>query len=146
MDIDFFFPSCVITLDCMVVIRVMEYGSMRPYNPIIDVLPYPSAASMGMRFPVPGYLNTSTRYLAQTLFRLDNFTPHIRLSFCSLQRADIALCPMPWLCFSNSSCHVLIDLMKKPVPGSEIWDSKYPMWLQPPRSGRLWRKILWLSQ
>ena len=126
-------------------IHVMEYSSMRLYSPIIGILPYPSAAFVGMQFPVPGYLNTSTRYLAQTLFKLDNFTPHICSSFCSLRHADIALCPMPWLCFSNSSCHVLIDLMKKPVPGLEIRDSKYPVWLQQPCSGRLWRKMLWLS-
>ena len=27
-----------------------------------------------------------------------------------------------------------------------MWDSRYPMWLLPPRGGRLWRKMLWLSR
>ena len=36
--------------------------------------------------------------------------------------------------------------MKKPESASVMWDSRYPMWLLPPRGGRLCRKILWLSR
>ena len=88
------------------------------------LLPYPSAASVGMQFPVPGYLNTLTKYSACTLLRVDNFTPYIPLSVCSLRCAEIALCPMPWLCFCNCTHHALNDLMKKPAPGSEMRDSR----------------------
>ena len=143
---DFFFPSFPTTPDCMVVIHAMEYSSTRPYNPIIGVLPYPSAVFVGMRFPVLGYLNTLTKYSAHTLYRVDNFMAYICSSVCSLRCAEIALCPMPWLCFCNSTCHALNDLMKKPALASEMWDSRYPLWLPLPRSGRLWRTMLWLSR
>ena len=119
---------------------------MRPYNPIISVLPFPSAASVGIWFPVPGYLNTSTKYSVHMFCWLDNFTSYICLSVCSLQHAEDTLCPMPWLCFCNSIRHALNDLMKKkPGLASRMRDSRYPMWLPLPHSSRVWRKMLRLS-
>ena len=47
---------------------------------------------------------------------------------------------------SSSRCHALIDLMNKPESASVMRDSRYPMWLLPPRGGRLCRKMLWLSR
>ena len=125
---DFFFPSFPTTLDCMVVILTMEYGSTRPYHPIIGVMPYPSMASIGIQFPVPGYLNTSTKYSAQMPCWFDNLTSLICSSVYSLRHTVDALCLMPWLCFCSSVLHSSIDWMKKKprlVPWK--WDSRYPM-------------------
>ena len=55
----------LITPDCVVVILAMEYGLTRLYKLIIWVISYISSESDGIRSLVPGYLNTSTRYLAR---------------------------------------------------------------------------------
>ena len=39
LDVDFFSLSSIVNPDQVVVIRVMEYGSTRPYKPIIGMLP-----------------------------------------------------------------------------------------------------------
>ena len=55
-EVDIFFPSSI-TMDYVMVILVMEYGSTRSYKLIVWVIPNISSESNGIWSLVPGYLH-----------------------------------------------------------------------------------------